>query len=76
MLPDGGGRRTPFTVRSAFAEYVELGALRRELRVTLASYVVSCERYVAPGPDDLLLVVTVTLPAADTPKPGSIPAGA
>ncbi|HEY3497382.1 MAG TPA: hypothetical protein VGK73_21950, partial [Polyangiaceae bacterium] len=26
--------------------------------------------------DDVLLVVTVTLPTADTPKPGSIPAGA
>jgi hypothetical protein len=74
VLPDGTGRRTPFEVRSSFAEYVELGELRRELRITLASYALSCERYVAPGPDDVLLTVTVTAPASDPLRPGSIPA--
>jgi hypothetical protein len=73
VLPDGTGRRTPFEVRSAFAEYVELGELRRELRITLASYSASCERYVAPGPDDLLFTVTVTAPASEPLRPGSIP---
>ena len=75
VLPDGSGRRTAFSVRSAFAEYVELGELRRELRITLASYALSCERYVEPGPDDVLLTVTVTLPPNEPAKPGSISAG-
>jgi hypothetical protein len=74
VLPEGGGRRTPFEVRSAFAEYVELGELRRELRITLASYSASCERYVPPGPEDLLFTVTVTVPASEPLRPGSIPA--
>jgi hypothetical protein len=74
VLPEGNGRRTSLAVRSAFAEYAELGELGRELRITLASYALSCERYVAPGPDDLLLVVTLTLPATETLRPGSVPA--
>jgi hypothetical protein len=74
VLPDGSGRRTPFEVRSAFAEYVDLGELRRELRITLASYAASCERYSPPGPRDVLLVVTVTAPPGEPLRPGSIPA--
>jgi hypothetical protein len=39
--------------------------------VTLASYDVSCERYVAPGADDTVLVVTLKLPPGEKPRPGS-----
>jgi hypothetical protein len=69
-LPDGSGQRTELAPRSAFAEYVELPDLRKELRITLASYALSCEEYVAPGPEDVALVVTITLPAADPLVPG------
>jgi len=72
-LPDGTGQHVELSARSAFAEYVELPDLRKELRITLASYSVSCEEYVAPGPDDLTLVVTITLPAADPLAPGVFP---
>jgi hypothetical protein len=69
-LPDGSGQHLELAARSAFAEYVELPDLRKELRLTLASYALSCEEYVAPGPEDVALVVTITLPAADPLAPG------
>jgi len=73
-LPDGSGRRTPFEVRSAFAEYADLGELRRELRITLANYPASCERFSPPGADQVLLVVTLTAPPGEPLRQGSIPA--
>ncbi len=44
LLPEGVGRRVELVPRAAFAEYVEIPELRRELRVTLASYELSCDR--------------------------------
>jgi len=73
VLPEGVGRRVELTPRSAFAEYVELPELRHELRVTLASYEVSCHTYVPPGPSDTLLVLTLTTPAAESLKAGVFP---
>ena len=75
VLPEGVGRRAELKPRSAFAEYVELPELRRELRITLASYPLSCDRYVAPGPDDLLFVLTLTTPPREAFVPTSIPFG-
>jgi hypothetical protein len=73
VLPDGVGRRVELVPKSAFAEYVELPELRQELRITLASYELSCHEYVAPGPSDTLLVVTLTAPASEPLKPGAFP---
>ncbi len=73
VLPEGGGRRVELTPKSAFAEYVELPELRHELRITLASYELSCDAYVAPGPSDTLLVVTLTTPASEPLKAGTLP---
>jgi hypothetical protein len=75
VLPEGVGRRVELAPRSAFAEYVELPELRRELRVTLASYPLSCDRYVAPGPAELLFVLTLTSPAKEPFAPGPISFG-
>jgi hypothetical protein len=75
VLPEGVGRRVELKPRSAFAEYVELPELRRELRVTLASYPLSCDGYVAPGPEDLLFVLTLVGPPRETFVPGTIPLG-
>ncbi len=71
VVPDGSGRTLELAPRSAFAEYVELPDSANELRVTLASHEVSCERYVAPGPDDTVVVVTLRLPSGQKPHPGS-----
>ncbi|HWP06433.1 MAG TPA: hypothetical protein VNN72_11850 [Polyangiaceae bacterium] len=76
VLPEGVGRRVELKPRSAFAEYVELPELRRELRVTIASYPLSCDRYVAPGPTDLLFVVTLVSPPRDAFVPGTFQLGA
>jgi hypothetical protein len=75
VLPEGTGRRVELKPRSAFAEYVELPELRRELRITLASYPLSCDRYVAPGPTDLLFVLTLSTPPRAAFVPASIPFG-
>jgi hypothetical protein len=71
VVPDGSGRTLELAPRSAFAEYIELPDSVSELRVTLASHEVSCERYVAPGPDDTVVVVTLRLPSGQKPHPGS-----
>jgi hypothetical protein len=73
LLPDGVGRRVMLVPKTAFAEYVELPELRRELRITLASYALSCDHYVAPGPNDVLFVLTLTEPAAEPFHPGTYP---
>jgi hypothetical protein len=75
VLPEGVGRRVELKPRAAFAEYVELPELRRELRVTLASYPLSCDRYVAPGPTDLLFVLTLVGPPREAFVPGTVPLG-
>jgi hypothetical protein len=75
VLPEGVGRRVELVPRSAFAEYVELPDLRRELRITLASYPLSCDQYVAPGPNELLFVLTLGSPPRTAFAPGSIPFG-
>lgn len=75
VLPEGVGRRVELKPRSAFAEYVELPELRRELRITLASYPLSCDRYVAPGPTDLLFVLTLSTPPREAFVPTSFPFG-
>jgi hypothetical protein len=71
VVPDGSGRTVELAPRSAFAEYVEVPGSSNELRVTLSTHEVSCERYVAPGADDLVLVVTLKLPPTEKPRPGS-----
>jgi hypothetical protein len=71
VVPDGSGRTVELAPRSAFVEYVEVPDTANELRLTLASHEVSCERYVAPGPDDTVVVVTLKLPPSQKPRPGS-----
>jgi hypothetical protein len=66
-----GSETTHFTTKSAFAEYVELPGARNELRITLASYTVSCEHWVAPKDGELALLVTVVTPADQKPAPAS-----
>lgn len=73
LLPDGVGRRVELVPKSAFAEYVELPEQRHELRITLASYEVTCRAYVAPGPNDVLFVLTLSSPPATPLKPGTFP---
>lgn len=63
--------RVTFRPTRAFAEYVELPQHRNELRITLASYEASCERFVPPEGDDVLVSVTVTTPAGKPPGPGT-----
>jgi hypothetical protein len=68
-----GAAVTRFTVRSAFGEYVELPGLRNELRLTLASYGVSCERWVAPAEGDAAVLVTIVLPPSARPTATAYP---
>jgi len=74
LLPEPSAKAREIVLRAAFAEYVELPELRRELRLTLASYELSCERYVEPGPDDLVVIVTVVSPPSEPLPTGTIAA--
>ncbi len=74
VLPERGARPVTLDVRSAFAEYVDLPELRHELRLTFASYPLSCDRFVPPAGSDLALMLTIALPPDAPPKPGTIPA--
>ena len=66
-----GATITHFPVRGAFAEYVELPGAPNELRLSLASYPVSCERFVPPKEGDSLVTVVVVLPPGQVPVVGS-----
>jgi len=72
LLPEGVGTHVELLPRVAFAEYVELPELRRELRITLASYDLSCDRYLPPGPSDTLFVFTLSNPPNEPFAPGTI----
>jgi len=74
LLPEPGAKAQDVALRAAFAEYVELPELRQELRLTLASYELSCDRFVEPGPDDAVVMVTVISPVSGSPPAGTIPA--
>ncbi len=51
-----------FRPQASYAEYLVLPGLRRELKITLASYAASCETFVEPGENDTSVTVTVIAP--------------
>ena len=73
VVPDGSGRTLELVPRAAFAEYVEVPDAANELRVTLATFDVSCERYVAAGAEDSMLILTLKMPPSEKPHTGSYP---
>jgi hypothetical protein len=62
--------RHTFTPRSAFAEYVQVSGSGNELRLTLAGYDASCERFVSPGRGEALVAVVIVTPRGVPPAPG------
>lgn len=66
-----GATATRFPVQSAYAEYIELPGMRNELRLTLADYAVSCERWIPPKEGTHALTLVVATPSKDPPKVGS-----
>ena len=56
---------------SSYAEYLVLPGQRRELRSTLASYVTSCDSFVAPADHDSSATITVIAPVESELSPGS-----
>lgn len=65
--------RLEFSPEASFAEYVELKGARHELRLTLAGYAASCERYVTPPPGKPLVSVVIASPWNDPPRPTHYP---
>jgi hypothetical protein len=63
--------RAEFTPRSAIAEYLELPGAKNELRITLASYEASCDRFVPPEKGEASLTVVVVTPSGAQPAKGS-----
>src|SRR5947209_10308550 len=56
-----------FATKSAFAEYVELPGVENELRITLASYELSCEHWERPKDGETALTITIVTPADQKP---------
>jgi hypothetical protein len=75
VLPEVGARPRELEIESSFAEYVELPELRRELRLTFATYPLACDAYRAPGPEELAVLVTVVAPPGEAFATGTIPFG-
>jgi hypothetical protein len=75
VVPEVGARPSELEIVSSFAEYVELPELRRELRLTFATYALGCDGYRAPGPEQLAVLVTVVTPPAEPLAAGTIPFG-
>jgi hypothetical protein len=71
-IVDGAGT-THLSTKTAFAEYVELPGVRNELRITLANYPVSCERWTAPRDGEIALSITIVTPAETRPAAASYP---
>ncbi|MEZ4234163.1 MAG: hypothetical protein R3B89_33625 [Polyangiaceae bacterium] len=67
----GSGQPIQFKPKAAFAEYVELPGLRNELRITLADYEASCERFVPPPAGKALVTIVVVTPPDMTLQAGS-----
>lgn len=72
-LNTGRGHEQIFTPQSAYAEYVELPQLRNELRLTLASYQTSCERFTPPPPGGVLVTIQLALPTQQRLEAGTFP---
>lgn len=70
VAPGADGHMS-FAPRSAFAEYLQLPGEHNELRITLAGYNASCERYVPPDPGRASVTVTVAFPAGSEPLAGT-----
>jgi len=67
----GVGEPVLFKPQVAFAEYVELPGLRNELRITLASYEASCERFIPPEAGQAVVTVVISTPPSLAIQPGS-----
>jgi hypothetical protein len=67
------GETMTFSPAVSFAEYLSIPDSHDELRITVASYAASCERFVPPAPGQALVTVVVTTPAGDPPHPMSYP---
>lgn len=60
-----------FEPRVAFAEYLELPGSRNELKITLASYDASCDRFVAPKDGETAVTVVIVTPYGQRPAAGT-----
>jgi len=68
-----GATVTRFTIQSALAEYVELPGDHNELRLTLAGYPLSCERWLPPAEGQSVITVVVTTPPDVRPSAATYP---
>jgi hypothetical protein len=60
-----------FVPRTALAEYLDLPQARRELRVMLADYEASCDRFVPPRDGETYVSVLVVTPDGTDPGPAT-----
>ena len=66
-----GATTTRFSTQSELAEYVEIPGDHTELRLTLAGYTASCERWVPPKDGEIAVTVVIVSPADTPPAAGA-----
>lgn len=72
----GADEHHAFTPRSALATYLELPGLRNELTFVLSEHESACDRFVPPPEGGVVVSLTLLLPPATVPSPGTYPATA
>jgi hypothetical protein len=72
-LPSQPGEMLRLVPESAFAEFVEHPDAPAELRITLADYPVTCDRYRRPPEGHFLLNVVLETPLGQLPESGAYP---
>jgi hypothetical protein len=72
---DAAEQQRTFAPRSALGEYLELPQARNELRLSLADYDASCERFIPPAAEQTFVSLVVVTPAGTEPGVGTYPWG-
>jgi hypothetical protein len=65
------GQHVEFRPVSSYAEYLVFPGQRRELKVTVASYITSCDSFVRPSETDTSATVTIVAPGESVLGPGT-----
>jgi hypothetical protein len=71
VVGESADKQLSFAPAAAFAEYVEVPGSSSELRLTLAGYAASCERFISPGRGQPLVMVVIVTPAGKRLEPGT-----
>ncbi len=71
VLGEAETDRADFRPKSALAEHIDVPSVKHELRITLADFEASCDRFVEPEPGQTSITLSLLSPASSPPAPAS-----